>query len=109
MAVAAYSVFGQGERAKVTATKATLATIKTAIQQYQLENSAYPLDLNALVTARILDAGKLSDGWKHPLVYDPVGPSPDQPFILYSRGPDNQAPSPDDINSWEPAPQTNNP
>lgn len=109
MAVAAFSIFGQGERAKVTATKATLATIKTAIQQYHLENSAYPTDLSVLVTARILDAGKLSDGWKHALVYDPVGPSPDQPFILFSRGSDNQSPSQDDINAWEVIAQPTNP
>lgn len=109
MAVAAFSVFGQGERAKVTATKATLATIKTAVQQYHLENSSYPPDLNALVIAKILDAGKLSDGWKHALVYDPIGPSPEQPFILYSRGSDNQSPSQDDINAWEVIVQPTNP
>ncbi|MBS0190588.1 MAG: type II secretion system protein GspG [Phycisphaerales bacterium] len=101
MAVAAYNVLGQGEKAKATATRATLATIKNAIAQYHLEQSAYPPDLQTLVTAKILEAGKLSDGWKRPLVYDPAGPSPEQPFILFSRGPDGQSPSADDISAFE--------
>ncbi len=109
MAVAAFSVLGQGERAKVKATQATLGTIKVAIQQYHLENSAYPPDLQTLVTAKILEAGKLSDGWKHPLVYDPAGLSPEQPFILFSRGADNQAQTADDISAWEAQTQPSNP
>lgn len=101
MAVAAFNVLGQGEKAKITATRATLATIKNAINQYQLEQSAYPPDLNTLVVVKILEAGKLNDGWKRALVYDPAGQSPEQPFILFSRGPDGQAPSSDDISAWE--------
>jgi general secretion pathway protein G len=101
MAVAAFNVLGQGEKAKIVATKATLATIKNAINQYQLEQSAYPPDLSTLVVVKILEAGKLNDGWKRPLIYDPAGPSPEQPFILYSRGPDGVAPSQDDISAWE--------
>jgi general secretion pathway protein G len=101
MAVAAVNVLGQGEKAKITATRATLATIKNAITQYHLEQSAYPPDLNTLVTAHILEAGKLADAWKRPLVYDPQGPSPDHPFILFSKGPDGLSPSADDIDAWE--------
>lgn len=109
MAVAAVNVFGQGERAKATATRATLATIKNAIVQYHLEQSAYPPDLQTLVNAKILEAGKLSDGWKRPLFYDPIGPSIEQPFYLYSRGSDGQSPSADDINAFEAVVTTSNP
>jgi len=101
MAVAAVNVLGQGEKAKVTATRASLSVIKNGLQEYHLTYSAYPNDLQTLVVVKILEAGKLSDGWKRPFIYDPLGPSPEQPFILYSRGTDNQSPSQDDISAWE--------
>lgn len=100
MAVAAYSIFGQGERAKIRATQATLATIKNGISQYHLEYSAYPPALNTLVTAKILEAGKLNDGWQRPLFYDPQGLDADRPFVLFSKGPDGLSPSADDIDAF---------
>ena len=100
MAVAAYSIFGQGDRARIKATQATLATIKVAVGQYQLEYSTYPPSLNTLVTARILEAGKLNDGWQRPLFYDPQGIDADRPFILFSKGPDGLSPSADDIDAF---------
>ena len=101
MAVAAVNVLGQGEKAKVTATRASLSVIKNGLQEYHLTYSAYPPDLQTLVSVKILEAGKLSDGWKRPFFYDPIGPNSDQPFILYSRGSDAQSPSADDISAWE--------
>lgn len=101
MAVAAVNVLGQGDKAKITATKATLATIKNAVEQYYLETSAYPPDLQTLVRAKILVEGKLNDGWNRALVYEVLAtPDAPRPFVLFSRGPDGQAPSTDDIDSW---------
>jgi len=101
MAVAAINATGRGEQAKVVATKASLSVIKTGIQEYHLANSVYPADLQALVAAKILDAGKMADGWNRSFVYDSVGPNPGQPFVLYSRGSDNQSSTADDISAWE--------
>ncbi|MGH7242158.1 MAG: type II secretion system protein GspG [Phycisphaerales bacterium] len=109
MAVAAVNVLGQGEKAKATATRASLSVIKNGLQEYHLTYSTYPPDLQTLVTAKILEAGKLSDGWKRPFFFDPIGPNPDQPFILYSRGSDGQSPSQDDISAFENLTPTTNP
>ncbi|MBY0113496.1 MAG: type II secretion system protein GspG [Phycisphaerales bacterium] len=100
MAVAAVNVLGQGEKAKIQATKATLATIKNAVNQYHLEQSAFPTTLQLLVSAKILEAGKLNDAWQRPLVYDPQGLDADRPFVLFSKGPDGLSPSADDIDAF---------
>jgi general secretion pathway protein G len=100
MAVAAVNVLGQGEKAKIQATKATLATIKNAVNQYHLEQSAFPTTLQLLVGAKILEAGKLNDAWQRPLVYDPAGLDADRPFVLFSKGPDGLSPSQDDIDAF---------
>src|ERR1051326_179051 len=47
-AVAAVSVFGQGEKAKKKATRASMAVIKNALDQYHLEKSVWPTTLSAL-------------------------------------------------------------
>ncbi|MBS0189054.1 MAG: type II secretion system protein GspG [Planctomycetes bacterium] len=107
MAVAAVNVIGQGEKAKIKATQATLQVIKNAVQQYHLEQSAYPPDLNTLVVVKILEPGKLNDGWNRALIYDPAGLTPEQPFILYSKGPDNQSQTQDDISVWQTTPPAN--
>lgn len=109
MAVAAVNVLSQGEKAKATATRASLSVIKNGLQEYHLNYSAYPPDLQTLVLVKILEAGKLSDGWKRPFMYDPIGPSPEQPFILFSRGSDGQSPSQDDISVFENLTQPANP
>ena len=51
-AVAAWSVFGQGERAKRRATRASMAVIKNALEQYHLDKSAWPSALLALQAGR---------------------------------------------------------
>lgn len=101
MAVAAVNVLAKGESAKKTATRASLSVIKNGLQEYHLTYSTYPPDLQTLVIVKILDAGKLADGWQRPFYYDPTPQSADQPFILYSKGSDGLAPSQDDISVWE--------
>lgn len=100
MSVAAFSIIGQGEKAKVRASQATIKTIKAALEQYNLENSTYPPDLRALVSSKFLENKKIQDGWKHDLYYNAQGRSKEQPFILGSMGPDGQMGNEDDINVW---------
>lgn len=100
MSIVAVNVLGRGEQAKKRATEASLATIKSALNAYNLESSAYPPDLRTLVTTKYLEDGKMKDGWGNDFYYDPRGRSKDQPFILGSPGSDKQPGNEDDINVW---------
>lgn len=103
MAVTAYSIFGRGEQAKVTATLASMKVIKGAIQQYQLQTSMFPPALEALQAGRapfIEPENKMLDGWKNPFVYGVPGHD-GHPFDLYSKGPDGALGTPDDISVWK--------
>lgn len=101
IAVASFNLLGQGEKAKARATQTSMATIRTALDQYNLDHSAFPPDLATLQTMKLMDANKpLQDGWNRPLVYDPRGRSKEQPYILGSNGPDGLAGTEDDISVW---------
>lgn len=101
MAVAAVSVMGQAERAKVKATKASMQTITTAIKSYHLENSKYPDTISMLVTAKPPYLEKTpQDGWTNEFYYRVPGAG-GRPFDLISFGPDGKGGSnEDDINVW---------
>jgi len=104
MAVAAYSIFGQGEKAREKATWATMNVVKTAIQQYQLNTASYPGDLTALQAGKtpyLEPTKKLVDGWNNPLIYQTPGHD-GQPFDLFSKGADGALGTPDDISIWKP-------
>lgn len=100
MAVAAVNILGQGTKAKIGATKATINVVGNALKQYNLDNSAYPQDLRSLISAKLLDNKKIQDGWKRDLYYDARGRNKDQPFILGSSGEDGIIGNEDDINIW---------
>jgi hypothetical protein len=93
-------VLGAGERAKKRATEATLLTISNSLKQYNLDESAYPPDLQLLITTKRLDNVKLADGWGTPLIYDPRAVNDTQPFQLGSAGADKAPGSADDISVW---------
>ena len=102
MAVVAVNIMGVGEKAKIKATKQSLMTIRNALQTYHLEQSAYPPDLRTLTTMKppLIDGSHLQDSWKTDFMYDPHGPSAEQPFMLGSAGPNKTAGDDDDINVW---------
>lgn len=101
MTVAAVSLLGAGNRAKIGATKQTMHTIKSAIQQYQLNENMYPVDLDALVKGKTpyLEDKKNADGWDQPLRYAVPGRD-GKPFSLASSGEDKQFGTEDDIDVW---------
>jgi general secretion pathway protein G len=102
LGVVAVSVGGMGNKAKVRATEASMSTIKSALDSYNLEYSAFPPDLRTLAVTKILDASKpLKDGWKRDFQYDPRGRSKEQPYILMSAGEDGVAGNEDDIDLWQ--------
>lgn len=101
LAVAAYNFGSQSDVQKARVTRVSLGVIKTALTQYILEQNAPPPTLETLVSARILEAGKLSDAWKRPFLYSPEAAGLNQPFVLFSAGPDGQPSTADDINVWD--------
>lgn len=100
IAVTTIALGGRGDAAKIRATEASLRTIATSLKEYHLTHNAYPPDLRALVTAKYIEDGGLSDGWSRVFVYDPRGRNAEQPFVLYSGGPDGTVGNEDDIDSW---------
>jgi general secretion pathway protein G len=104
MAITAVSIFGRGEAAKIKATWASMQTIKNAIEQYQLNNSALPPGVAALSAGKTpyLDASKpLADGWKEPFIYAAPGQNA-KPYDLFSKGPNKtfENGGGDDISVW---------
>ncbi|MFM9997051.1 MAG: type II secretion system protein GspG [Phycisphaerales bacterium] len=98
-AVAAWNIAGTGERAKIRVTKTSMATIREMLQSYQVDHSAYPPDLAALVAGKFMEAGRDKDGFGRGFYYRPTGVA-ERPYDLISAGPDGQLNTPDDINVW---------
>lgn len=101
MSVVAVNVVGQGQRAKVRATKVTMDTIRTQLDSYHLEYSAYPPTLETLqkVPGFLSDTKPIKDGWGRQLAYRTPGAS-NRPYDLLSSG-DNLDDIGDDIDVWK--------
>lgn len=98
----AVSLSGTGTRAKIRITETRMASIKSALQQYHMEYSAFPPALETLQTIRppMLDEDtKISDGWDRAFFYGTPGLNA-RDYDLISYGPDGQAGTDDDINIW---------
>lgn len=102
MAVAAVNVLGTGERAKIKATKASLATISSALNSYSLEYSTFPPTLATLTSVKppfLDDSKKMKDAWDTDFFYDPRGRGT-RPYLLGSPGADKTPGNEDDIDIW---------
>lgn len=100
MSVVAINVIGQGEKAKVRATKVTMDTIRQQLDAYHLEYSAYPPSLPTLqkVPGFLSDAKPIKDGWGRELAYQTPGRN-NRPYDMLSSGGDLEDLS-DDIDIW---------
>ncbi len=99
MSVVAVNVLGQGEKAKVRASETSMDLIRTQLDSYHLEYSAYPPTLATLQQLKFLsDTKALKDGWKREFGYR-VTPDSAHPYMLISSGGDVNDPS-DDIDVW---------
>lgn len=97
--VAVVAVGGRGAAAKQGATRSSLTTINSAIQQFQLEKNRYPASIQELVDAKYI-AKLPRDGWKREFIY--VSPSADgRAFDCYSMGDDGAIGGGDDISVWD--------
>lgn len=100
MGVAAFTLLGQGTKAKITASKASMRILQTAIGQYQLNLSVYPDRLDSLVSAQYVEARSMVDAWKRPFYFRTPGLS-GHPYSLMSGGPDGDLNTPsDNIDVW---------
>jgi general secretion pathway protein G len=100
-AVAAFSFGGFAARAKVSATKASMNTIKTALMAYEGEASAFPPDLLTLKRTKYIDeAATMKDGWNEDFSYRVPGRN-GRKYDLVSKGEDKQIGTEDDISIWD--------
>lgn len=96
-----------GEKARIKATRASIAAISTQIDVYQLDTGRYPASLDNLLTSSgepnwsgpYLRGGKdsLVDAWGTPFSYKA---SSETGYKVISAGPDLQMGSEDDITSF---------
>ena len=97
-AVAAAPILPEGrageriEPSQADITRARLTRIKSALEEYALEQGGYPPDLETLVGVGFLGEKSLIDGWGHPFHYAQKA----QGYALRSAGADG-APSDDDL------------
>ena len=103
------SVFKQGDKAKVTATRAQINSFMTALGSYKLDTSTFPTTEQGLQSLRTrpgdlanwsgpyLPKDVPNDPWGHPYIYKYPGDHGDEPDII-SYGADGQ-PGGDGINA----------
>lgn len=91
------AIIGNLEKGKQKATQAQIKLLSVVIDNYYLDNRAYPRSLDDLVRNPGLDTWKSTylnnatevpkDGWKNPFEYDVPGRN-GQPYEVYSLGRD---------------------
>lgn len=103
LSVVAFNVAGFGTKGKIRATQASMRTIKTSLDSYHLDYSAYPPTLATLQTINppLLPANTpLLDGWKMPFHYKPGPNAQGQPYTLISFGGSEEWDPAVGINVW---------
>ncbi|WP_225207678.1 type II secretion system major pseudopilin GspG [Novosphingobium huizhouense] len=103
-AVVAYNVIPVGDKAKVVAARADIATLDQSLEMYRLDLGAYPSQAEGLAALRKPPAGLADpqayrtggyvkdlpdDPWGHPYQYRVPGDD-GHPFEVYSLGADGQ-------------------
>ena len=101
-------IVGRSEQARVTAAHADIASIKTALDAFEVDNGFYPKSLQDLLTqpnntpnwhGPYLDKIP-QDPWGHNYIYTYPGRHNAGSFDLLSVGPDGKQGTSDDINNW---------
>ena len=96
ISIAVVKIGDHSKKAKITATEATIGSVKTAIHQYEMEQSKYPESLAQLVTTEMhyLDQETLpTDAWGREFKYYFKGDL----VKIQSAGPDGVFDTEDDI------------
>ena len=97
--VVAVKFSGQGEQARIAATRTSISAIKTAVEAYEIRMGKYPNSIDDLTVGSdsapaLLDKGKINDSWGNPFEFRKTGT---YDFKIISAGPDGQIGSDDDI------------
>jgi general secretion pathway protein G len=99
------AVGNRGTQARVVRAKSDLATYQRAIEAFALEhNDKYPKSLNDLgvpdpkTQIKYVEQVK-NDPWQNPYVFNVPGKG--YKYDLFSRGPDGQTGTPDDVSVWD--------
>ncbi len=103
-AAVAYNLIGASEKAKIKATRASMAVIQQGIKSYQLDKSSPPPTLQTLLEggkmAILDDSKKLNDAWGEPFIYSP-NPANGRDYQLFSKGADKVFQTADDLDVWK--------
>ena len=104
---------GRSEDARIGAAKAQIASFETALDQYEVDNGAYPTSEQGLQALWVNpDPSKLTkwkgylkkevpnDPWGNPYVYKAPGVHHPKSYDILSSGPDGREGSDDDIGNW---------
>lgn len=112
LSIVLFKVTGRGQEARLTAANSQLDNLCMALEAYLMDNGNYPAQLAHLYATP--DAGMNSwkgpyvqkpnfkDPWGHEFVYA-AGSSAahnKKSYDLYSKGPDGQPDTADDISNW---------
>ncbi len=97
--VVAVNVSGHGERARIAATRQSIANIETAVRMYEVMHGTFPENLEQLTvgtedTAAPLKRESLVDSWGTPFQYRRQGRTG---YEIRSAGPDRAMGSQDDL------------
>ncbi len=96
---------GHGEKARIRATRASIAAISTAVDMYEVDTGRFPPSLQSLITASgeqnwngpyIKGGGLPVDSWGTAFSYSVQGNT----YKVISGGPDKQVGSSDDVTSF---------
>jgi general secretion pathway protein G len=102
MGAVAIVAWHQWVKAQIRITGQTILRVETALGQYALENAERcPPDLDELARGRILTRSP-TDAWGETLLFRcPAEHDPNAAADIWSKGPDRQEGTDDDIRSWE--------
>jgi general secretion pathway protein G len=97
--VVAVNVAGHGDKARVAATRQSIANIETAVKMYEVTNGGFPDSLDQLTvgteeTAAPLKKEGLNDSWGTPFQYKKTSKTS---IEVRSAGPDKSMGSGDDL------------
>ena len=96
LGLVSWKVLSSQQGANLTATRAKMANIRTAIELYKLDQKKLPKELKDLISAPAnhsdgyIDEDQLRDAWGNPIQFSVPGKN-DRPYDLVSYGADGAA------------------
>jgi hypothetical protein len=92
---------GSFDNAKIKTTQLKISEIGSTIQQYYTMTGDYPDSLGDLVSPpdglRPFFKSTPKDSWQEEFIYKRTSGSGDDPFVVYSKGPDRAKGTKDDV------------